>query len=84
MLDTAVAISAAPLTVYHRGFAVSIHKMKGRDGLYGYVVHHDGLALHASGGLYGSATRAEQAGRQFVDDALGAFDAACLRLEVDA
>lgn len=75
---SAAAVSASPLTVYHRGFAVWLRRMHGRFGAgsFGYVIRHRGLVLHASGGAYGSAASAARAARRFVDDALGAFDLA--------
>ena len=81
-----VAVSASPLTVYHRGFAVSLRRMHGRFGVgsFGYVIRHRGLELHASDGAYGSAASAARAARVFVDDALGAFDLARVHLDAHA
>jgi hypothetical protein len=81
-----VAVSASPLTVYHRGFVVALRRMHGRfgRGSYGFAIRHLGLLLHESAGLYGSASSAACAARVFVDDALGAFDRAHVGLEAGA
>jgi hypothetical protein len=49
---SAIAVSDTPLTVYHRGFAVSILRTAGRigPGAYGYAIRHQGLLLHAAEG----------------------------------
>ncbi|HLT46891.1 MAG TPA: hypothetical protein VK002_06645 [Rubricoccaceae bacterium] len=71
----AVTVSASPLTVYHRGFALAVLQRLGRSGArgFGFEVRHRGLLLHASPGAYGTATEAEGAARRLIDDALGAL-----------
>lgn len=54
----------------HRGFELDIRT--GGAG-FTFAVSHEGLALHASEATHRSATSAERAARQFVDDALAAF-----------
>ncbi|MDX1418931.1 MAG: hypothetical protein R3181_03095 [Rubricoccaceae bacterium] len=80
--SSTVCISSAPLTVYHRGFSVSLLTMAGGTGTYGFVIRHLDLVLHSSGGAYASVARAETEARRFIDDALGAFDHACAALDV--
>lgn len=80
-----VVAAASPLVISHRGFALTLRRMPGRFGpdSFGYVIHHDGLVLHESGGDYRAASSAARAARRFVDDALEAFDHASLRLEAE-
>jgi hypothetical protein len=81
-----VAVTSSPLTVFHRGFAIALRHVPGRFGpaSFGYAIRHDGLVLHETAGAYGSPSSAVRAARCFVDDALGAFEHACCRREVDA
>ena len=58
----------------HRGFDLRL--CVGVGGQFGFGVSHVGLALHASEAAYSSPASAERAARRFVDDALGAYDAA--------
>jgi hypothetical protein len=80
------AVSASPLALCHRGFDVALRRMHGRFGSasYGFAIRHGGLVLHESAGAYGSASSAARAARVFVDDALGVFDLASVRLGADA
>lgn len=66
---TLPASMSAPLTLFHRGFALQI---RFGDDAYGYVIDHAGLTLHAAAD-FRTAGAADRAARRFVDDALGAF-----------
>ena len=58
------------LAFRHRGFALDI-----QNSVAGFVfaISHDGLELHASTTSYRTATSADRAARQFIDDALDVF-----------
>ena len=64
-----VTSDRAPLS--HRGFHLRPHPA---GAGFAVVIEHLGLALHTESG-HRSAFSAERAARQFVDDALGVFDA---------
>jgi hypothetical protein len=66
----------------HRGFSLTIRRAAGMDGdgVFAYTVVHQGLPLHRSRADYRSATAADRAARRFIDDALGAFEAATSRI----
>lgn len=55
---------------HHRGFELDI---QGSAAGFAFAITHAGLTLHASAPSYRTATSADRAARQFVDDALGAF-----------
>lgn len=60
----------APLTVFHRGFALQIRYA---EDAFGYVIEHAGLPLHHSADFQ-SAGAADRAARRFIDDALGSYE----------
>lgn len=61
-----------PLPLRHRGFELALRR-ESEAGAFAFRVSHLGLDLHTSRPGFGTATAAERAARQFVDDALGAF-----------
>lgn len=65
----------APSPLRHRGFELMVRREAGGSPL-SFRVSHRGLPLHTSRPDFRTAVSAERAARQFVDDALGAFDAA--------
>ncbi|MFN3595927.1 MAG: hypothetical protein ACK41D_01500 [Rubricoccaceae bacterium] len=69
---------ASRLPFQHRGFTLHVTRAPGRFGedTYGYRIEHRALTLHASTEDFRSATAAERAARQFVDDALLGFERA--------
>ena len=67
------------LPLRHRGFELALHR-EAAGGPFAFHVSHLGLGLHTSCPGFGTAVAAERAARQFVDDALGAFDAAARSL----
>lgn len=69
--------AARGLMLYHKGFDILIRHSTGRRTRpYGYTIRHQGLDLHCADGAFGSACSADRAARQFIDDALGAYDLA--------
>ena len=58
----------------HRGFDLTL--CVGEGGQFAFTVAHLGLPLHASDARFASPAAARRAASRFVDDALGAFDAA--------
>ncbi len=64
------------MALRHREFDLTIRTVEGRFGeqSYAYSVLHNGHVLHESGGDYGSASAADKAARQLIDDALCMFD----------
>lgn len=78
-----VRVQASALALRHRGFALAIGTTPGRFGAHSfrYTIRHHGDILHQSDGAYGSAESADRAARLFIDDALGAFDAATHSLD---
>jgi len=75
--------TAAAMTLRHRGFDLTIRTMHGRFGAqsYGYTALHRGHVLHESGGEFGTASAADKAARQLIDDALRMFDSSLATLE---
>jgi len=73
------------MTLWHRGFDLTIGTMHGRFGAesYGYTVLHRGHVLHESRGDFGTASAADKMARQFIDDALGVFDRSLAFMEAD-
>ena len=67
---------ASPLTSAHRGFLYALHRMEseGQDIRFAFSIAHRGLRLHTSTPDFRSPSAADRAARQFVDDALGAFE----------
>ena len=63
---------------YHRGVSIEICRTAGR---YAFVIAQDGHALHTCRPDFATPQSAERAARQFVDDALGAFEVATQALE---
>jgi hypothetical protein len=61
-----------PLPLRHRGFELALRR-ESQEGPFSFRVSHFGFDLHTSRPGFGTATAAERAARQFVDDALGAF-----------
>lgn len=57
----------------HRGFEL---RLRAADQAFGFEIGHHALTLHASDASFRTPFAAERAARRFVDDALGAFDAA--------
>jgi hypothetical protein len=70
---------------HHRGFSLEIRRSPaglGRPGAgFSFAIAQDGFPLHTSRADYGTAGSADRAGRQFIDDALGAFEHATQALE---
>ncbi|GAB5537323.1 MAG: hypothetical protein Rubg2KO_35720 [Rubricoccaceae bacterium] len=66
----------APLTSAHRGFIYALHRMEtDADELrFAFSIAHRGLRLHTSSADFRSPSAADRAARQFVNDALGAYD----------
>lgn len=69
---------SAPVTperalLFHRGFEL---RLRASDGTFAFEIGHHDLTLHASTPDFGTPHAAERAARLFVDDALGAYDAA--------
>lgn len=58
------------LAFHHRGFALDIQRS---NAGFAFAISHDGLTLHASEHDYRTATSADRAARQFIDDALDVF-----------
>lgn len=71
------------MSLRHRGFDITIQMKQGRYGAnsYGYTVLHLGHILHDSGGDFGTASAADKAARQLIDDAVGMFDRSLEQLE---
>ena len=63
---------------YHRGFSLEIRRAPSG---YAFSVRQGEHALHTSRAAFGTPGSADRAARQFVDDALGAFDFATQALE---
>ena len=63
--------------LFHRGFEL---RLRATEDTFAFEVGDCELTLHASAATFHSPHAAERAGRRFVDDALGAFDAASARL----
>lgn len=61
----------------HRGFDL---RLRSHGSAYAFEIGHVDLTLHASDTDFRSAFAAERAARQFVDDALSAFDDASTSL----
>ena len=69
--------SPTPLTSAHRGFVYALHRGETDDEMrFAFSIAHLGLVLHTSRATFRSAASADRAARQFVDDAVGAFDRA--------
>ncbi len=66
-------VTPARSVFVHRGFELRLHAA---DDAFAFEIGHHDLTLHASTCDFRSPHAAERAGRRFVDDALGAFDAA--------
>ena len=67
--------SFTPLTSAHRGFVYALHRSEGDDEIrFAFSISHLSLVLHTSRPTFRSAASADRAARQFVDDALGAFN----------
>lgn len=71
------------MTLRHRAFDLTIRTMHGRFGAqsYAYSILHRGHVLHESGGAFGSASAADKAARQLIDDGLRMFDHSLATLE---
>ena len=65
---------------YHRGFSLEIRRAPSGAG-FSFAIAQEGFPLHTSRADYGTALSADRAARQFIDDALGAFDYATQALE---
>lgn len=63
---------------HHRGFSLAIRHAAAR---FAFAIAQDGHALHTSRPDFATPQSAERAARQFVDDALGAFEVATQALE---
>lgn len=65
-----------PLTSAHRGFVYALHRVEteGDEARFAFSIAHRGLRLHTSPADFRSPSAADRAARQFVDDALGAFE----------
>ena len=66
----------SPLTSAHRGFVYALHRMEAEtsETRFAFTIAHRGLRLHTSSADFRSPSAADRAARQFVDDALGAFE----------
>ncbi len=71
------------MSLRHCGFDLTIRTKQGRygDNSYAYTVLHRGHVLHDSGGEFGTASAADKAARQLIDDAVGMFDRSLAGLE---
>ncbi|MEO0559872.1 MAG: hypothetical protein AAF170_17015 [Bacteroidota bacterium] len=68
--------STSPLTSAHRGFVYALHRKEAdtKQVRFAFSIAHRGLRLHTSEAEYRSPAAADRAARQFVNDALGAYD----------
>lgn len=64
------------LTSAHRGFIYALHRMEADtdEVRFAFSIAHRGLRLHTSSADFRSPSAADRAARQFVNDALGAYD----------
>lgn len=58
---------------HHRGFSLDIRRASSGAG-FSFAIAQDGFPLHTSRADFGTAGSADRAARQFIDDALGAFE----------